>query len=173
MPEDEAKFQRAIKALLDQYPKQKVLAALQEGALTRPGPKRKPDDEPLLIDMGRLMVWRQNLPVRRAAKIVTRHLEDTKYKQSIIDRLRKKFRENRSHYLRCGKISEIINLVIAKQATAGGSLEQANDRLEVILSGEKVRVRFPDHAALDIILQELRPARPALYYTFPNALDEF
>ena len=39
MPDDVTEFKRAIQALLDRYPKARILAALQETS-SRPGPKR-------------------------------------------------------------------------------------------------------------------------------------
>jgi hypothetical protein len=71
---DDRELQRAIKALLDQYQKDKVLAAL-ERTPARSGPKRK-DDTEILILMGRMKAWRRNLSDRAAAAIFTRHLPD-------------------------------------------------------------------------------------------------
>jgi hypothetical protein len=104
MPEDDAaEFQRALKALLDRYPKERVLAALQETPI-RSGPKRK-DDTSLLILMGRHMAWRRDLSLRAAAEIATRHLPDDKYRHSVIDRIRKSFAEDKSYYLKPGRVN--------------------------------------------------------------------
>jgi hypothetical protein len=75
-------FNHAIRALLDRYPKGRILAALQATPL-RPGPKQK-DDPQILINMGRVMTWHRDLSDRAAAEIVTRHLQNNR--SSIIDR---------------------------------------------------------------------------------------
>ena len=59
MPDDATEFKRTIQALLDRYPKSRILAALHETPL-RPGPKRK-DDTEILIRMGRVMTWHRDL----------------------------------------------------------------------------------------------------------------
>jgi len=110
MPDADAEFERALQALLDRYPKKRILAALQETAL-RPGPKRK-DDTDTLIRMGRLLTWHRDLSDRAAAEIVTRHLPNDR--RSVIDRIRKGFAKNRKYYL-AGKINEIINLITAEK----------------------------------------------------------
>ena len=99
MPDDATEFNRAIQALLDRYPKDRILAALQETPL-RPGPKRK-DDTAILIRMGRIMTWHRDLSDRAAAEIVTRHLPNNR--SSVIDRIRKSFAKDRKYYLRTEK----------------------------------------------------------------------
>ena len=111
MPDDATEFKRALQALLDRYPKDRILAALQETPL-RPGPKRK-DDTAILIRMGRIMTWHRDLSDRAAAEIVTRHLPNDR--RSVIDRIRKGFAKDREYYLRAGKVSEIINLIMAEK----------------------------------------------------------
>src|SRR5271157_1594494 len=111
MPDDATKFKRTIQALLDRYPRGRILAALQETPL-RPGPKRK-DDTEMLIRMGRIMTWHRDLSDRAAAEIVTRHLPNNR--SSVIDRIRKSFAKDREYYLRTGKMNEIINLVMARE----------------------------------------------------------
>src|SRR5215469_753522 len=109
MPDDAAEFDRALHALLDRYPKERVLAALQQRPL-RPGPKRK-DDTQILIRMGRIMTWHRDLSERAAAEIVTRHIPNDR--RSVIDRIRKGFAKDREYYLRAGKVNEIISLTMA------------------------------------------------------------
>ena len=111
MPDDATEFNRAIQALLDRYPKDRILAALQETPL-RPGPKRK-DDTAILIRMGRIMTWHRDLSDRAAAEIVTRHLPNDR--RSVIDRIRKSFAKDREQYLRSGKVNEIITLVMVEK----------------------------------------------------------
>src|SRR3984893_12974502 len=101
MPDDATEFNRAIQALLDRYPRGRILAALQETPL-RPGPKRK-DDTQMLIRMGRILTWHRDLSERAAAEIVTRHRRNNR--SSVIDRVRKKFAKDREHYLRAGKVN--------------------------------------------------------------------
>ena len=84
MPDDATEFNHAIRALLDRYPKGRMLAALQATPL-RPGPKQK-DDAQILINMGRVMTWHRDLSDRAAAEIVTRHLPNNR--SSVIDRQR-------------------------------------------------------------------------------------
>ena len=108
MPDDATEFNRAFQALLDRYPKGRVLAALQETPL-RPGPKRK-DDTEILIRMGRVMTWHRDLSDRAAAAIVTRHLPNDR--RSVIDRIRKGFAKDREYYLRTGKVNEIIHFTL-------------------------------------------------------------
>ena len=111
MPDDATEFKRTIQALLDRYPKSRILAALHETPL-RPGPKRK-DDVQILIKMGRVMTWHRDLSDRAAAEIVTRHLPNNR--SSVIDRIRKSFAKDREYHLRTGKMNEIINLVMARE----------------------------------------------------------
>jgi hypothetical protein len=99
MPDDATEFNHAIRALLDRYPKGRILAALQTTPL-RPGPKQK-DDAQILINMGRVMTWHRDLSDRAAAEIVTRHLPNTR--SSVIDRIRKSFAKDRKYYLRTEK----------------------------------------------------------------------
>jgi hypothetical protein len=99
MPDDATEFNHAIRALLDRYPKGRILAALQATPL-RPGPKQK-DDAQILIKMGRVMTWHRDLSDRAAAEIVTRHLPNNR--SSVIDRIRKSFAKDREYYLRTGK----------------------------------------------------------------------
>src|SRR5712671_6529911 len=119
MPDDATEFNRAIQALLDRYPKDRILAALQETPL-RPGPKRK-DDTAILIRMGRIMTWHRDLSDRAAAEIVTRHLPNDR--RSIIDRIRKSFAKDREQYLRSGKVNEIITLVMVEKRALGSTYE--------------------------------------------------
>jgi len=72
MPDDAKEFERAIRALLDRYPKDRILAALQKTP-SRPGPKRR-DASQMLIRMGQIMTWHRDLSDRAAAEIITRHL---------------------------------------------------------------------------------------------------
>ena len=149
MPDDATEFNRAIQALLDRYPKDRILAALQETPL-RPGPKRK-DDTAILIRMGRIMTWHRDLSDRAAAEIVTRHLPNDR--RSVIDRIRKGFAKDREYYLRAGKVTEIINLIMAdKRATR--STDETGER------GDKkeplVTVVLPDDDTLEAMFQELR-----------------
>ena len=96
---NKTEFERALQALLDRYPKKRILAALQETAL-RPGPKRK-DDTDTLIRMGRLLTWHRDLSDRAAAEIVTRHLPNDR--RSVIDRIRKGFAKIASIILKLGR----------------------------------------------------------------------
>jgi hypothetical protein len=149
MPEDEAiKFARALREMLEHYPKQKVLAALRE-TQTRPGPKRK-DDTALLVRMGRIIVWHGDLSLRAAAEMVTRHLPDDQYKESIQTRIRKKFSADRAYYLRAGKVTEIVNLLTAEKRATSSSAELS------IKPVEMVTVRLPDDDRLEVLFQELR-----------------
>jgi hypothetical protein len=149
MPDDATEFNRAIQALLDRYPKARILAALQETPL-RPGPKRK-DDTAILIRMGRIMTWHRDLSDRAAAEIVTRHLPNDR--RSVIDRIRKGFAKDREYYLRAGKVNEIINLVMVERR-APSSTNENRER------GEKkqplVTVVLPDDDTLEAIFQKLR-----------------
>jgi hypothetical protein len=148
MPNDTSEFERAMQALLDRYPKGRVLAALQETPL-RPGPKRK-DDTDMLIQMGRIMTWHRDLSDRAAAEIATRHLPNNR--SSAIDRIRKNFAKRRGHYLRSGKLTEIANLIkVGKPPTR--STDENNER------GDRhplVTLVLPDDDTLESIFQELR-----------------
>ena len=147
--DDNEEFNRAIQALLDRYPKDRILAALRETPL-RPGPKRK-DDTQTLIRMGRIMTWHRDLSERRAAEIVTRHLSNDR--RSIIDRIRKGFAKDRDYYLRAGKVNEIINLITAAERTtkpSGKNRERGDDEEPLIT------VVLPDDGALEAMFQELR-----------------
>jgi hypothetical protein len=149
MPDDATEFKRTIQALLDRYPKSRILAALHETPL-RPGPKRK-DDTEILIRMGRVMTWHRDLSDRAAAAIVTRHLPNDR--RSVIDRIRKGFAKDREYYLRTGKVNEIIHLIMAtKRATK--STDENGER------GDKeeplVEVVLPDDNTLEAMFQELR-----------------
>ena len=149
MADDATEFQRAIRALLDRYPKGRILAALQETPL-RPGPKRK-DDTAILIRMGRIMTCHRDLSDRAAAEIVTRHLPNDR--RSVIDRIRKSFAKDREYYLRTGKVNEIINLIMAGKR-ASRSINEDRE------SGDKkqplVTVVLPDDDTLEAMFQELR-----------------
>jgi hypothetical protein len=149
MPDDATEFNRAFQALLDRYPKGRILAALQETPL-RPGPKRK-DDTAILIRMGRIMTWHRDLSDRAAAEIVTRHLPNNR--RSVIDRIRKGFAKNREYYLRSGKVNEIINLIMAEKRAAGSTDEnrESGDKEEPL-----VTVGLPDDDTLEAMFQELR-----------------
>jgi hypothetical protein len=126
MSDDGTEFKRALQALLNRYPKGRVLAALQETPL-RPGPKRK-DDTEILNRMGRIMTWHRDLSDRAAAEIVTRHLPNNR--SSVIDRIRKNFAKDRQYYLRAGKVTEIINLIMAgKRSHVPGITIKATSRL--------------------------------------------
>jgi hypothetical protein len=149
MPDDVTEFNRAIRALLDRYPKGRILAALQETPL-RPGPKRK-DDVQILIKMGRVMTWHRDLSDRAAAEIVTRHLPNNR--SSIIDRIRKSFAKDREYYLRAGKVNEIINLAMAREGATRSTEEnkESGDNKEPL-----VTVVLPDDDTLEAIFQKLR-----------------
>jgi hypothetical protein len=149
MPDDATEFNRAFQALLDRYPKGRVLAALQETPL-RPGPKRK-DDKEILIRMGRIMTWHRDLSDRAAAEIVTRHLPNNR--TSVIDRIRKGFAKDREYYLRAGKVNEIINLMMSEKRAAGSTDENRDngDKEE-----PRVTVVLPDDDTLEAMFQELR-----------------
>ena len=149
MPDDATEFNRAIQALLDRYPKDRILAALQETPL-RPGPKRK-DDTAILIRMGRIMTWHRDLSDRAAAEIVTRHLPNDR--RSVIDRIRKGFAKDREYYLRAGKVTEIINLVMAEKrgTRSTGENGERGDKKEPL-----VTVVLPDDDTLEAMFQELR-----------------
>ena len=142
-------FQRAIQALLDQYPKGRILSALQETPL-RPGPKRK-DDTEMLIRMGRILTWHRDLSDRAAAEIVTRHLPNDR--RSVIDRVRKNFAKNREYYLRTGKINEICNLVMAEKraTTSTDENREEGDNKERL-----VTLVVPDDDTLETMFQKLR-----------------
>jgi len=149
MPDDVTEFQRAIRALLDRYPKGRILAALQETPL-RPGPKRK-DDTAILIRMGGIMTWHRDLSDRAAAEIVTRYLPNDR--RSVIDRIRKSFAKDREQYLRSGTVNEIITLVMVEKR----ALSSTNENRE---RGDKkqplVTVVLPDDDTLEAMFQELR-----------------
>jgi hypothetical protein len=149
MPDDATEFNHAIRALLDRYPKRRILAALQETPL-RPGPKRK-DDKEILIRMGRIMTWHRDLSDRAAAEIVTRHLPNNR--TSVIDRIRKGFAKDREYYLRAGKVNEIINLMMSEKRAAGSTDENRDngDKEEPL-----VTVVLPDDDTLEAMFQELR-----------------
>jgi hypothetical protein len=149
MPDDATEFKRAFQALLDRYPKGRVLAALQETPL-RPGPKRK-DDKEILIRMGRIMTWHRDLSDRAAAEIVTRHLPNNR--TSIIDRIRKGFAKDREYYLRAGKVNEIINLIMAEKRAAGSTDENRENRDK---EEPRVTVVLPNDDTLEAMFQELR-----------------
>jgi hypothetical protein len=144
MPDDATEFQGAIRALLDRYPKGRILAALQETPL-RPGPKRK-DDTAILIRMGRIMTWHRDLSDRAAAEIVTRHLPNDR--RSVIDRIRKSFAKDREYYLRSGKVNEIINLIMAgKRASRSTNEDRESNKSQ--LGGDPAAVPRPPPAASD------------------------
>ena len=148
MPDDATEFNQAIRALLDRYPKGRILAALQATPL-RPGPKRK-DDVQILIKMGRVMTWHRDLSDRAAAEIVTRHLPNDR--RSVIDRIRKGFAKDREYYLRAGKVNEIINLIMAAKRAMRSTDEDTE-------GGDKeplVTVILPDDNTLEAMFQELR-----------------
>ena len=149
MPDDGTEFKRAIEALLDRYPKGRILSALRETPL-RPGPKRK-DDTDILIRMGRIMTWHRDLSDRAAAEIVTRHLPNDR--RSVIDRIRKGFAKNREYYLRAGKVNEIISLMLAGKRAPSSTDEntEKGDKKE-----PRVAVALPDDDFLEVMFQELR-----------------
>jgi hypothetical protein len=181
---DDRELQRAIKALLDRYQKDKVLAAL-ERTPARSGPKRKDDTETLVL-MGRMKAWRRNLSDRAAAEIFTRHLPDDSRRNSIIDRLRKRFSIDRVHYLRVGKLIELINLLIIE--TTGkrvASMEisfvnnllvinktrKADDSIDVLPKTESsddndmVTLEAPDDDTMEAKFQEVRSRLQAICVT--------
>ena len=149
MPDEGTEFKRAIQALLDRYPKDRILSALRETPL-RPGPKRK-DDTDILIRMGRIMTWHRDLSDRAAAEIVTRHLPNDR--RSVIDRIRKGFAKDREYYLRAGKVNEIINMVMAGKRAPSSTDEntERGDKKE-----PRVAVALPDDDFLEVMFQELR-----------------
>jgi hypothetical protein len=160
MPDDAKEFDRAIQALLDRYPKDRILAALQETP-SRPGPKRK-DDSQILIRMGQIITWHRALSDRAAAEIVTRHLPNDK--RSVIDRIRKSFSKDREFYLRAGKINAIIQLIAAEKATRStGENDDGRDDSEP--AGDKkasITLVVPDDNTLEATFQELRSALSAV-----------
>src|SRR5271166_5328756 len=149
MPDDATEFNHAIRALLDRYPKGRILAALQATPL-RPGPKQK-DDAQILIKMGRVMTWHRDLSDRAAAEIVTRHLPNNR--SSVIDRIRKKYAQDRESYLRSGKVTEIINLIMAEKRGTRSTDEngERGDKKEPL-----VTVVLPDDDTLEATFQEFR-----------------
>ena len=149
MPDDGTEFKRAIQALLDRYPKGRILSALQETRL-RPGPKRK-DDTDILIRMGRIMTWHRDLSDRAVAEIVTRHLPNDR--RSVIDRVRKAFAKNREEYLRSGKVNEIINLIMLEKKGTSSTDENSErgDNTEPL-----VTLVLPGDDTLEVMFQELR-----------------
>jgi len=149
MADDDAEFERALQALLDRYPKGRILAALRETPL-RPGPKRK-DDTDTLIRMGRLLTWHRDLSDRAAAEIVTRHLSNDR--RSVIDRIRKRFAKDREYYLKAGKVNEIINLMMAEKRATRATGESGDTREN---QDDLVGVRLPDDDTLEAMFQELR-----------------
>jgi hypothetical protein len=155
MPDDAKEFERAVQALLDCYPKDRILAALQETP-SRPGPKRK-DDSHMLIRMGQIMTWHRDLSDRAAAEIVTRHLSNDR--RSVIDRIRKSFSKDREFYLRAGKINEIIRLAVAaeKATRSTGENHQGGDDSEAVSHKEPfITLVVPDDNVLEATFQELR-----------------
>jgi hypothetical protein len=155
MPDDATEFKRAIQALLDRYPKARILAALQETS-SRPGPKRK-DDSEMLIRMGCIMTWHRDLSDRAAAEIVTRHLLNDR--RSVIDRIRKSFAKDREYYLRTGKITEIIHLIMASKRAARSTDDnsEGGDDSKAVANKERlVEVELPDDNTLEAMFQELR-----------------
>jgi hypothetical protein len=149
MPDDAREFKRALQAVLDRYPKGRILAALQETPL-RPGPKRK-DDTEMLIRMGRIMTWQRDLSDRAAAEIVTRHLPNNR--SSVIDRVRKNFAKNREYYLRTGKINEIFRLIVVEKRATTSTDENREEE------GNKkplVTLVVPDDDTLETMFQKLR-----------------
>jgi hypothetical protein len=171
-------FHRALKALLDRYPKGRVLAALQEGnPPIRPGPKRTVDT-PLLIFMGRIMTWHRDprdLSIRKAAEIATRHLPDilpdNTSRLSVIDRIRKRFSP---YYLKLGKFEEIIFLtLLEKDASCSSSAEEFRERrlkrLRRMETPEKlVCIKIPDDDTLEATFQKLRAALQAVHVIDDN-----
>jgi hypothetical protein len=147
-----------FKALLDLYPKGRALAALSQMPI-RSGPKRD-DDSSLLILMGRHMTWRRNLSLRETAKIATQHLPDDQYRLSVIDRIRRKFAEQKAYYLMVGKLNEILYLIMAQKRGAC-----PNEEEEKTTTSEEpwVQLRVPDDDALEAKFQELRLAMGAVY----------
>jgi len=153
--QDDTEFERAIQNLLDRYPKDRILAALQ-ATPSRPGPKRK-DDSEMLNRMGRIMTWHRDLSDRAAAEIVTRHLPNDR--RSVIDRIRKSFAKDREYYLRNGKVNEIIRLrTIAKRTTESSNENSGRaDHSEAVAHKKPlVTVVLPDDNTLEAMFQELR-----------------
>jgi hypothetical protein len=161
MPDDAKEFEGAIQALLDRYPKDRILAALQETP-SRPGPKRK-DDSQMLIRMGQIMTWHRDLSDRAAAEIVTRHLPNNR--RSVIDRIRKSFSKDREIYLRIGKSNEIIRLMMAaeKATRSTGENDQGGDDSEGVGRKEPlITLVLPDDNTLEATFQELRSTLSAV-----------
>jgi hypothetical protein len=161
MPDDAKEFERAIRALLDRYPKDRILAALQETP-SRPGPKRK-DDSQILIRMGQIMTWHRALSDRAAAEIVTRHLPNDR--RSVIDRIRKSFSKDREYYLRAGKINAIIHLIVAadKATRAMSENDEGRDDSEPAGHNEAfITLVVPDDNTLEATFQELRSTLSAV-----------
>ena len=161
MPDDTKEFERAIRALLDRYPKGRILAALQETP-SRPGPKRK-DDSQMLIRMGQIMTWHRDLSDRAAAEIVTRHLPNDR--RSVIDRIRKSFSKDREYYLRAGKINAIIHLIAAADKATRSMSEKDEGRDDSGPAGHKeafITLVVPDDNTLEATFQELRSTLSAV-----------
>jgi hypothetical protein len=153
MSDDAAEFQGAVQALLDRYTKNRVLAALSKTHV-RPGPKRK-EDTAALVHMGRIMTWHRNLSERAAAKLVARHLPNDRrsVSDSVIDRLRKRFAQDRDYWLRTGKVTETVYLIEAAQK-ATGCVDESSARAD---NKERlVDVVLPDDDTLEAIFQYLR-----------------
>ena len=153
MSDDAAEFQGALRALLDRYTKSRVLAALRETRV-RPGPKRK-DDTAALVHMGRIMTWHRNLSERAAAKIVRRHLANDRrsVNNSVVDRLRKRFAQDRDHWLRAGKVTEIVYLIEAAQKVTR-RIDESSARADK--KEPLVQVPLPDDDTLEAMFQDLR-----------------
>ena len=149
MSDDAAEFERALQALLDRYTKSRILAALRETRV-RPGPKRKDDTGPL-VHMGQIMTWHRNLSERAAAEIVTRHLPNDR--RSIIDRIRKGFAKDRDHWLRAGKVTEIVNLITAARRATRSNDENSSEGDD---KEPLVTVTLPDDDMLEAIFKDLR-----------------
>ncbi len=103
----------------------------------------------MLIRMGRIMTWHGELSDRAAAEIVTRHLPNNR--SSVIDRIRKNFAKDQEHYLRSGKVAEIINLIIAGTPRSTDEKTERGDDKQPL-----VTVALPDDDTLKAMFQELR-----------------
>ena len=162
-----------LKALINQVGKRWIMEELKK-LPGRPGRKAIKDLN-MLIQMGRIMAWHEDIPVRTAAKMVAiRSTPKSHMWSAIEDRIRKKFTKNESHYRRVGKVNEVINLTIAirfadaPDPVAACTAATAPDK-------RTARLIPPDDDALDSALGALHPKRPR-FYTFPEpiyTLSEF
>ena len=101
--------------------------------------------------MGRIMTWHRKLSERAAAEIATRHLPNDR--RSVIDRVRKRFAQDRDDWLGAGKATAIIHLIEAAGRLTGSS-DESNSRGDD--KGPPVAFLLPDDDTLEAIFQNLR-----------------